>query len=125
MGPLVGLLGVVLAVLGILYLAGERVPARTTARLCLWERLKSAGLGRRIPLACVNEIADHLAALPVDGLSAGWRRARAERLLLMRRVEAAGAIIEDWVVDARESATPGAATVLSILHKHGVRGGGL
>jgi len=76
-----------------LYFAGARVPLTTTARLCLWEKLRAAGLTPYVHPACVNEIADfHSAGLMIvaqRGRSAQGR-ARSE---LLRRLDETVAII--------------------------------
>ena len=106
-----------------LYFAGARVPLATTARLCLWEKLRAAQLSGYVSAACVNEIADfHSAGLMLIAQRGGRNHgpARAE---LLRRLDATVAIIASYLQGGEPSTEADARPVLLLLAKYGIAAG--
>ena len=78
--------------------AGGRSPLRALAREYLGEQLTAQGIADKVPARCIAEIAERYSAA-VDLRPLGRIAAASE---LMRRLDAAVAVIAEWVRDGRE-----------------------
>ena len=115
----VALFVIALVVVGF-YHAGANVPLSTTARLCLWEKVKAAGLAERVPASCVNEVADHCSAALGRIARRGGSEAVRARTLLLPRLDGAVRVIALHLAGAEVGAEPDAAVIVAILLKHGL-----
>ncbi len=106
-----------------LYFAGARVPLATTARLCLWEKLRAAGLAGYVDPACVNEIADFHSAGLMLVAQRGGRALRPARRELLRRLDGAVRIIDSHLHAMPPPPDPDARPVLLLLSKYGIAAG--
>lgn len=116
------LLAIALVVVA-LYHSGARVPLHTTARLCLWEKLRVAGLAQKVAPACVNDIADFLSA----GLSLVAQRGEGEGALargeLLARLDRAVHVVDAYLHGRDLPPDDDARPVTLLLAKHGIGAG--
>jgi hypothetical protein len=78
--------------------AGGRSPLHALARDYLGEQLTAHGIADKVPARCIAEIAERYSSA-VDLRPLGRIAAASE---LMRRIDAAVAVIAEWVRDGRE-----------------------
>jgi hypothetical protein len=117
------LLALIVVVVFALYFAGARVSLHTTARLCLWEKLREAGLAGYVEPACVNEIADHLSAglvLVAQGSADQGAAAQGE---LVARLDLAVAVVRNYLIAAAQPVDASARAIELLLGKYGIAAG--